>query len=112
MTQATLSRKSRFRTGLAQWLNALPFIAVGIVGVLVFVVYPMIQNVKVSFQEFNILPGQDNPWVGWDNYRAVFEDPNDKFMIALKNTFLNVAVTVPINWFLAVFLPLSSIPGS
>ncbi|MFC4596821.1 carbohydrate ABC transporter permease [Cohnella hongkongensis] len=101
--QATLSNKSRFRAGLAQWLNALPFVAVGMIGVLVFVVYPMIQNAMVSFQEFNILPGQASPWVGWDNYRAVFDDPNGKFIIALKNTFLNVAVTVPINWFLAVF---------
>ncbi|QMV41248.1 carbohydrate ABC transporter permease [Cohnella cholangitidis] len=96
-------RKSRLTIGLTQWLNVLPFVAIGIVGVLVFVVYPMIQNVKVSFQEFNILPGTRSPWVGWDNYKDVFDDPNRKFLIALKNTFLNVAVTVPINWFLAVF---------
>ena len=104
MTRATpAANRNRFRTGIKQWMDVLPFVAVGIAGVLVFVVYPMIQNIKVSFQEFNILPGASSPWVGWDNYRDVFDDPNRKFMIALKNTFLNVAVTVPINWFLAVF---------
>jgi multiple sugar transport system permease protein len=94
--------KQRFLKGIKQWLTVLPFVSFGIIGALVFVVYPMIQNAKVSFQEFNILPGGESPWVGLDNYRGVFDDPNHKFMIALKNTFLNVAVTVPINWFLAV----------
>ncbi len=93
---------ARLPRGVKQWLTVLPFVAVGIAGVLVFVVYPMIQNVMISFQEYNIMPGAKSPWVGFDNYRGVFEDPNGKFMIALKNTFLNVLVTVPINWFLAV----------
>lgn len=93
----------RFGAGVRQWMDALPFIALGIGLALAFVVYPMIQNVKLSFQEFNIMPGAHSPWVGLDNYKSVFDDPNDKFLIALKNTFLNVAATVPVNWFLSVF---------
>jgi multiple sugar transport system permease protein len=95
--------KNKFMLGFKQWMTVLPFIAIGILGTAVFVIYPMIKNVMISFQNFSIMPNAANEWVGLDNYRAVFEDPNRKFLTALKNTFLNVAVTVPVNWFLAVF---------
>jgi len=100
-----VSRKAagRFSHGARQWLQVLPFITLGLIGALVFIAYPMVKNIMVSFQDYNIMPGAKSPWVGLDNYREVFEDPNRKFLIALKNTFLNVLVTVPINWFLAVF---------
>ena len=96
-------KKTKWYIGLSQWVNVLPFILIGIVGVTVFVIYPMIKNVLVSFQDYNIMPNAESPWVGLSNYHDVFRDPNDKFLVALKNTFLNVLVTVPVNWFLAVF---------
>lgn len=94
--------KSRFAVGLRQWLAVLPYIALGLIGTAVFVLYPMIKNVLISFQNFSIMPNAANAWVGFDNYAKVFEDPNGKFWIALRNTFLNVVATVPVNWFLAI----------
>lgn len=95
--------KRKFQTGLRQWAAVLPFVAVGILGTAVFVIYPMIRNIMVSFQDYSIMPNATNDWVGLDNYAAVFQDRNDRFVIALKNTFLNVLATVPVNWFLALF---------
>lgn len=93
----------KLRLGFKQWMAALPYLALGLIGTSVFVIYPMIKNIFISFQDYSIMPGAENPWVGLDNYRFAFEDPNRKFLTAIKNTVLNVAVTVPINWFLAVF---------
>jgi len=95
--------KSKFKLGLRQWMAVLPFVALGIIGISVFVIYPMFRNIVISFQNYSIMPNAANPWVGFDNYTRVFEDPNHRFLIALRNTFLNVAATVPINWFLAIF---------
>jgi multiple sugar transport system permease protein len=95
--------RSRWRTGAKQWLAVLPYVALGFAGTFVFVLYPMIKNILVSFQDFSIMPNSKNAWVGLENYAEVFRDPNRKFLIAVRNTFLNVAATVPINWFLAIF---------
>ncbi|WP_199617343.1 carbohydrate ABC transporter permease [Paenibacillus alkalitolerans] len=96
-------KKSKFAVGMKQWLAVLPFVALGFAGTAVFVIYPMIKNIMISFQDFSIMPNAKNTWVGFDNYVKVFQDPNGKFLIALRNTFLNVAATVPFNWFLAIF---------
>jgi len=92
----------RIKLGARQWMTVLPFIFLGVVGTAVFVIYPMIKNILVSLQDYSIMPNAENPWIGLDNYRLAFSDPNDKFLIALKNTFLNTVITVPINWFLAI----------
>jgi multiple sugar transport system permease protein len=94
---------SRWKIGLKQWAIVFPYVFVGIAGTAIFVIYPMIKNILISFQDFSIMPNAVNDWVGLDNYRKVFDDPNRKFLVALRNTFLNVAATVPINWFLALF---------
>lgn len=96
-------KKSKLMVGFKQWMAVLPFVALGFAGTAVFVIYPMIKNIIISFQDYSIMPNAKNAWVGFENYVKVFQDPNEKFLIALKNTFLNVAVTVPINWFLAIF---------
>lgn len=93
----------RLKKGLKDWAAVLPFIILGVIGTAVFVVYPMIKNIIISFQDYTIMPGAKNPFVGLDNYKFAFNDPAGRFYMALKNTFLNVLITVPINWFLAIF---------
>ncbi|WP_274365046.1 carbohydrate ABC transporter permease [Paenibacillus thermotolerans] len=97
------NKQSPFIKGLKQWWAVLPFVILGFAGTAVFIIYPMIKNITISFQDFSIMPNAKNEWVGLANYIKVFQDPNHKFLIALRNTLLNVAATVPINWFLAVF---------
>jgi multiple sugar transport system permease protein len=94
-------RKRAFRKGLRQWRAVLPFIFIGMLGTAVFVIYPLVKNIMVSFQDYKILPGAHSPWVGLENYKKAFTD--EKFYYALRNTFLNTVITVPVNWFLSVF---------
>lgn len=92
----------RLRLGVRQWAAVFPYLVLGVTGTAVFVIYPMIKNILVSLQDYSIMPNAENAWVGLENYKMAFTDPNRKFLMALKNTFLNTFVTVPINWFLAI----------
>lgn len=78
------------------------FYFLGVLGTAVFVVYPMIRNIIISFQDYSIMPNAENPFVGFENYISAFTDPNNKVLMAIRNTILNVIVTVPINWLLAI----------
>ncbi|RSK28902.1 sugar ABC transporter permease [Bacillus sp. HMF5848] len=93
--------KQRFKKGTKQWIDVFPFIILGLIGASVFVVYPLVKGVIMSFQDYNIMPGAESPFVGFENYMKAFSD--EKFRYAVRNTFLNTVVTVPINWFLGLF---------
>lgn len=91
----------RFKIGVKQWVAVFPFIILGLIGAGVFVIYPLIKGIIMSFQDYNIMPGAESPFVGFENYMKAFSDP--AFRYAVRNTFLNTVVTVPINWFLGLF---------
>ncbi|MBI1763281.1 MAG: sugar ABC transporter permease [Acidobacteria bacterium] len=69
----------------------------------VFILYPLLQLLWVSLNEWNILKDQMT-WVGFDNYRAILKE--EGFRQALFNTFYFVAVTVPVGLALALGLAL------
>ena len=50
----------------------------------VFVYYPLYEGAIASFQEFKLLGAR--PWVGWQNYRDVLDDP--RFWQVLRNTLI------------------------
>ncbi|PFG03341.1 sugar ABC transporter permease [Bacillus sp. es.034] len=91
----------RFKKGARQWLAVSPFLLIGLAGATIFVIYPLIKGIVMSFQDYNIIPGAESPFVGLENYKKAFSDP--AFAYAVRNTFLNTVVTVPINWFLGLF---------
>ncbi|WP_231597651.1 carbohydrate ABC transporter permease [Bacillus sp. SA1-12] len=91
----------RFKTGLKQWIEVLPFLLIGLAGAGVFVIYPLMKGIVMSFQDYKIMPGAESPFVGFENYQKAFSEP--AFLYAVRNTFLNTVVTVPINWFLGLF---------
>jgi multiple sugar transport system permease protein len=91
----------RFKIGIKQWIAVFPFIFLGLLGTGVFVVYPLIKGIVMSFQDYNVMPGAESPFVGFKNYLHAFQD--EKFIYAVRNTILNTIVTVPINWFLGLF---------
>lgn len=66
----------------------------------VFVAYPMLRALYLSFTEYDVF----NPptWIGLDNYRRLFDD--DAFTNALKNTLVYAAVTTPVCVGLAMSL--------
>jgi len=77
----------------------------------VFMVYPLIDVFIYSFEEGYNSASQTFFGVGGYNYQYVLRDPY--FLQALKNTFILVAITVPLSTLIALLLSvaLASIEG-
>ena len=58
-----------------------------------FVLYPMFMCVYTSF--FDATMGREDIFVGFDNYKTLFQD--EVFWIALKNTMIIVLMSVPVT---------------
>ena len=88
------------------WLYLLP--ALLFLGV--FMVYPLIDVFIYSFEEGYNSASQTAYGVGLYNYSFILHDPY--FLQAVKNTFILVAITVPLSTLLALAISLgvSSIP--
>ncbi len=77
-----------------QLRTAVPFVAPGLVLVLVFVVYPLVRGLQMSLYHWNLVTPSQSQFVGPDNFvRALTQDP--VFWTAVRNTVLYVVVTVP-----------------
>jgi len=89
------------------WLYLLP----ALVFLGVFMVYPLIDVFIYSFEEGYNSASQTFFGVGGYNYQYVLRDPY--FLQALKNTFILVAITVPLSTLIALLLSvaLASIEG-
>jgi len=81
------------RTPLRRRLFPLLVIAPGLVFYGIFTVYPILDQVQISFLHWNLVPGRVSPFVGLANYVATFHDP--AFLTAIRNTILYMGVTVP-----------------
>ena len=64
------------------------FLAPAWLYVLGFYLYPLFSNLKMGFQDYTVASFYTGvaPYVGWDNYRAVFDDP--QFSRTVTNTIL------------------------
>ncbi|OON78024.1 carbohydrate ABC transporter permease [Streptomyces tsukubensis] len=72
----------RTRRALIHHLRAYAFLIGGLICFALFSWYPAIRAIIISFQKY--IPGSDPEWVGFDNFTAVFNDP--EFATAWKNT--------------------------
>lgn len=72
------------RTAFYQWMFVVP----ALVYVALFFLYPVIQNVIMGFQAYDASSFYtgEAPFVGWDNYAALFQDR--VFWSSLRNTLL------------------------
>ena len=86
------------KNNLKAWLYLLP--AILFLGV--FMVYPLIDVCFYSFEEN--FAGKVYTGIGLGNFRYVLSDP--VFMQALKNTFILVAITVPVSTGLSLLIAL------
>ena len=86
------------KKSMKAWLYLLP--ALLFLGV--FMVYPLIDVLIYSFEEGYNSASQTFFGVGTYNYEYVLRDPY--FLQALKNTFILVAVTVPVSTGLALLI--------
>ena len=89
ITLNTKSRKLMMRESITSYLFLAPFMLF-FVG---FVIYPMFMCVYTSF--FDATMGREDIFIGFDNYKTLFNDP--VFWKALKNTMIIVVVSVPVT---------------
>ena len=88
--ETALLRRSRLRN----LGPAAPFVLPGLVLACVFVLYPMVFNIRISFSDYQIVQ-RTMSWVGLDNYRALFTETGDRLWLAIRNNFLYAVVTTP-----------------
>ena len=82
-------RRLVMQENFAAYMFLLPFL-VFFVG---FVVYPMFMCVYTSF--FDATMGREDIFIGFQNYKELFNDP--VFWVALRNTMVIVVVSVPVT---------------
>ena len=79
---------------------AFAFLLPGLLLYLIFNVYPLVMALQMSFYEWNIMPGQVSDFIGLQNYTRAWNDQVAR--IALSNTLLYTAITVPGQMVLAL----------
>ena len=93
-------KKKASRRQKKDWIAAYIFIAPVTIGLLIFYVWPFIQNFWFSFNDVNKF--NMATFCGLDNYKKLFVEPD--LMLALKNTILYAVITVPIGLFISLLL--------
>jgi multiple sugar transport system permease protein len=86
------------KEALNGWLFALPWL----LGLLVFTAGPMLFSLYASFTRYNMIRAPE--WIGVQNYQNLFSD--DRFYLALQNTFWMVLIKLPISLLTALAIAL------
>lgn len=94
--------RNKLRNYIKQWWAPLPFLILGLTGVAVFVVFPLIKGIYMSFFQYNVLFPEKSTFIGFDNYVRVFQD--GKVYLAMRNTLLYSIVTVPGQWMIGILI--------
>jgi len=69
------------------------FILPTYIGFIIFILYPLVESMRISFQEFSLLRG--SAYIGLDNYAQMFADP--RLRIAYINTIIFTLFAVFFN---------------
>ncbi|MGO5053474.1 carbohydrate ABC transporter permease [Lachnospiraceae bacterium LCP25S3_G4] len=100
VSKVKVVRKKATKREKKDWIAAYIFILPLVIGILVFYIYPFIQNFWFSFNDvnkFNIAT-----FVGLDNYKELLCDK--ELWRTFGNTLKYVAVTVPVGLALSLFV--------
>ena len=97
MSLLTSKTKHKLKKQLWGYIFILP----AFVFFIVFLLYPLIDAVILSFSDYSMGEGQQN-FIGIQNYISIFNDP--VFLKVLLNTFIYVCIVVPVTVLLALLL--------
>lgn len=92
-----LAKRAALRWQIAPWLYLAPAAAT----LALWIYWPLLDALRLSFYEWNMLPNSPMNFVGWQNYANIFALP--KFWQALRNTGIYILGLLP----LAVAIPLA-----
>jgi len=87
---------------LRDWMMSYLFLLPALTFFLIFVVYPMLRGIYMSFFDYNITSFE---FIGWDNYVTLYHDKT--FHKSMINTIILVAVAVPIVIGFSIFVAMS-----
>ncbi|KQQ74892.1 glycerol-3-phosphate ABC transporter permease [Rhizobium sp. Leaf321] len=96
-TQAPIRRRRMTQSRWAPWLYLSP----AIILLVVWIYWPLVDALRLSFYQWNMLPNSPQIYVGWNNYTRIFALP--KFWQSLRNTGIYIFGLLP----LAVLIPLA-----
>ncbi len=82
--------------------NGLAFAALWLIGLSVFMLYPVAASLFYSFCDYSVL--QSPIWTGTENYRRMWHDR--AFWISLKNTLFFAALSLPLGMIVSLSLAL------
>ena len=91
------AKRATLRWQIAPWLYLAPAAAT----LALWIYWPLLDALRLSFYEWNMLPNSPMNFVGWQNYANIFALP--KFWQALRNTGIYILGLLP----LAVAIPLA-----
>jgi ABC-type sugar transport system permease subunit/ABC-type glycerol-3-phosphate transport system substrate-binding protein len=94
-----IAARRGIKTQLTAWLFMIP----AVLSILIWAYYPLLRGMVMAFQDFKILGGSS--FVGLDNFIKVLS--TDTFLIAIKNSFLYVGLSLGMGFFVPVFLALA-----
>jgi len=103
LTKATTASPAPGRAS-GEARTALLFIAPAMLGYLVFLVWPTLRGVYLSFTGFDLLSPEK--WVGLDNYRRLVNDPVfwDSLGVTLQYVVINIGVQTVVALLIAVLM--------
>jgi len=90
----------RRRIAQSRWTPWL-YLSPALITLVVWIYWPLVDAVRLSFYQWNMLPTSPQLFVGWENYQRIFALP--KFWQALRNTGIYIVGLMP----LAVLIPLA-----
>ena len=96
-----MSGQVRSRLARREAITASVLLAPCLIGLAVFLVYPLVANLYYSMTNYDLLSNAS--WVGLDNYRFMFTR-DAQFWQAVRNTLLFVLIAVPLQVGYAVLL--------
>lgn len=97
---ATIRKPNKHK--LYDWLMSYLFLLPALTFFLIFVVYPMLRGIYMSFFDYSITSFE---FIGWENYVTLYHD--ETFHKSLINTIVLVAVAVPIVIGFSIFVAMA-----
>lgn len=88
---ASGTKRKRSASSRRETLEFYLFISPWLIGLIVFLVYPLVSSLYYSFTRYEI--GGRPSWIGLENYARMFADP--LYLKTIKTTFIFALVSVP-----------------
>ncbi|MGC5568715.1 carbohydrate ABC transporter permease [Streptomyces sp. FR-108] len=100
----SVRKRERVGGGSGDGALAALFIGPALLGYLVFLFWPTLRGIYLSFTRFNLLTPAE--WVGLDNYRRMVKDPIfwDSLKVTVEYVFINIGVQTVSALAIAVLL--------